>query len=195
MLSYSNQQAIAFGIIIQEGGIGIEKSPKKQTIEDDYNDIFFSFKFSPLTDTTGYTDYVIVDNIPFGFSFDLENIKAYQKINNELYNFVDLKTNAVNNTVTITIPIENVLQGIDVIINFPIKITNQYIIPSKFTNECIIEAINPIITKDKISKSNIVKANLNLEPPETKEKNKKLIEFYYCLYLYYCCCYCKQKQN
>ncbi len=194
MLSYSNQQAIAFGIIIQEGGIGIEKSPKKQTIEDDYNDIFFSFKFSPLTDTTGYTDYVIVDNIPFGFSFDLENIKAYQKINNELYNFVDLKTNAVNNTVTITIPIENVLQGIDVIINFPIKITNQYIIPSKFTNQCIIEAINPIITKDKISKSNIVKANLNLELPETKEKDKKLIEFYYCLYLYYCCCYCKQKK-
>ncbi len=190
MLSYSNQQAIAFGVIIQEGGIGIEKSPEKQTIKYEYDDIFFSFKFSPLTDTDGYTDYVIVDNIPFGFSFDLGNIKAYQKINNELYHFVKLTLNAVNNTITITIPMENVLQGIDVIINFPIKITNQYIVPKEFTNECIIEALNPIVTKDKINKSNKVKVNLNIDliSPQSEDKDKKLIEFYYCLYWYYCCC-------
>lgn len=192
MTSYSNQQSIAFGVIIQEDGISIQKSPEKQIVYDSSKDIFFSFKFSPLTDTSDYTDYVIVDNIPFGLSFDLENIKAYQKINNEIYNFVELTLNYINNTLTITIPIENVLQEADIIINFPIKVTNQYIVPSKFTNECILEARNPIITKSKISKSNKAKVRLELASSETRDTSidKKLINFYYCLYLYYCCCLC-----
>ena len=189
--SESNNQAVAFGIVVVDEGLNIQKSLIKQPqVLENNEDIIFSFKFSPLTDTDGYTDYVIVDNIPFGFSFDLGNIKAYQKINNELYHFVKLTLNAVNNTITITIPMENVLQGIDVIINFPIKITNQYIVPKEFTNECIIEALNPIVTKYKINKSNKVKVNLNIDliSPQSEDKDKKLIEFYYCLYWYYCCC-------
>ncbi|WP_304680976.1 hypothetical protein, partial [uncultured Clostridium sp.] len=80
----------------------------------------------------------------------------------------------------------------DIIINFPIKVTNQYIVPSKFTNECILEARNPIITKSKISKSNKAKVRLELASSETRDTSidKKLINFYYCLYLYYCCCLC-----
>lgn len=89
---------------------------------------------------------------------------------------------------------ENVLQEKDVIINFPIKITNPYIVPKEFINECIIKAVNPIITKDKISKSNKVEVNLNIDltSPHTKDDTEKLIEFYYWLYWYYCCCLCNK---
>ncbi|WP_300902408.1 CshA/CshB family fibrillar adhesin-related protein [uncultured Clostridium sp.] len=192
MSSYSNRQGVAFGVILQQGDINIEKSPNKQTIYDSSKDILFSFKFSALPDINGYTSYVIIDTIPSGLSADLGNIKAYQISKDKIYNPIQLTSKVVNNTITITIPIRNITPGANVVVEFPIKITNQSIVPNEFTNQCVLKVINPIIIKNKVSQSNKVNVNLDLVTPDTKD-DETLIKFLYYLYLYYCCCLCNKE--
>ncbi len=139
-----------------------------------------------------YTSYVIIDTIPSGLSADLGNIKAYQISKDKIYNPIQLTSKVVNNTITITIPIRNITPGANVVVEFPIKITNQSIVPNEFTNQCVLKVINPIIIKNKVSQSNKVNVNLDLVTPDTKD-DETLIKFLYYLYLYYCCCLCNKE--
>ncbi|WP_304428064.1 hypothetical protein [uncultured Clostridium sp.] len=191
ILSESNDQAVAFGIIVSEEGLNIKKSLIKQPhILENNEDIVFSFKFSPATDITGDIKYIIVDTLPQGLSCNESDITIFQKIADNEFNSVKFNLTFIDTTATITIPIENISTLSDVIVNFPAKIINKDLLPGKFTNVCSINLLNPTVeNQGKVNLSNTVVVSLPQEDDSQKPTPYLII-----LFLYYCCyCYCNKK--
>ncbi|MCI9070685.1 hypothetical protein [Clostridium sp.] len=190
--SESNNQAVAFGIVVVEDGLDIQKSIIKQPqVLENNEDIIFSFKFSPVKDITGdLIDYVIVDTLPEGLSCNKSDITILQKSANNEFNSIEFSLTFIDTTATITIPFQNITTSSDVIINFPTKIINKELLPREFTNICSIDLIYPYFEpQSKISLSNPVNVNLPQE-----DTSQKLTHYLIVLFLYYCCCcYCNKE--
>lgn len=190
--SESNNQAVAFGIVVVDEGLNIQKSLIKQPqVLENNEDIIFSFKFSPAKDITGdIIDYVIVDTLPEGLSCNKSDITIFQKSANNEFNSIEFSLTFIDTTATITIPSQNITTSSDVIINFPTKIINKELLPREFTNICSIDLIYPHFEpQSKINLSNAVNVNL----PE-EDTSQKLTPYLIVLFLYYCCCcYCNKE--
>ncbi len=157
--SDSNNQAIAFGIVVYEDGLNIQKSLIKlpQTVENN-EDIIFSFKFTPAKSITDNVDYIIVDTLPEGLSCNESDITISQKSANNEFN-----------------PIKFSLDFID-------KIINKELLPREFTNVCSINILDPYFEPGgKISLSNAIDVKL----PQEDNSQKIIILFLYCCCCYY----------
>ncbi len=191
IVSESNNQAVAFGIIVSEEGLNIQKSLIKQPqILENNEDIVFSFKFSPATDITDDIKYVIVDTLPQGLSCNESDVTIFQKTANNKFNPIKFNLTFIDTTATITIPLENISTLSDVIVNFPVKIINKDLLPGKFTNVCSINLVNPTVqNQGKVNLSNTVDVSLPQEDDSQKPTPYLIILFlYYC-----CCCYCNKE--
>ncbi len=180
--SDSNNQAIAFGIVVYEDGLNIQKSLIKlpQTVENN-EDIIFSFKFTPVKAITDNVDYIIVDTLPEGLSCNESDITISQKSANNEFNPIKFSLDFIDTTANITIPYKNITTSSDVIINFPTKIINKELLPREFTNVCSIDILDPYFEPGgKVNLSNAIDVKL----PQEDNSQKIIILFLYC-----CCCY------
>ena len=189
--SQSNNQAVAFGLLVTEQGLNIQKSILKQPqVLENNEDIVFSFKFSPIKDTTGDINYKIVDTLPKGLSCNKSDITIFQQLDNNTFKSIEFYLTFIDTTATITIPPKNITPLYDVIINLPVKIINKDLLPGKFTNVCSINLLNPTVeNQGKVNLSNTVVVSLPQEDDSQKPTPYLIILFlYYC-----CCCYCNKK--
>lgn len=211
MISPHQRQAVAIGVMIQEQGISIEKSPLDQIIIKRNNyEFFFDFKFTALTSTVGYTEYRISDSLHPGLSANLESTTVTQTMGGVTTN-VTFKTQIVNNTTNIIIPIDNVTEGADVTIRLYVKVTNRLLLPDKFFNECSIAVLNTNSNENKVALSNKVTVISNPDfdgIPKTKpispanpkptpivRPNPHYHVISHCSLWYYWYCCCKKKHH
>ena len=124
---------------------------------------------------------------------------------------VTFKTQIVNNTTNIIIPIDNVTEGADVTIRLYVKVTNRLLLPDKFFNECSIAVLNTNSNENKVALSNKVTVISNPDfdgIPKTKpispanpkptpivRPNPHYHVISHCSLWYYWYCCCKKKHH
>lgn len=175
MVSPHQREAVALGLMIQEEGIEINKSPSVQSIINETGESFtFNLSFTPPSDTTGVVSYKISDTLINGTSPDLTLTQVIETISG-ISKKVDADIDIVNNTITFTIPVDNVTSCSLVNIRLVAKIVDPSKIPNTFSNRANISIVSNEPNKNKVNVSNIVKVNTNQTIPLRKTSSNTTI--------------------